>query len=55
MPGVNIIPRALFCTTSWMVVSDSKDYEVQTNVLVLALVGADINSFGQAEFEKPLR
>lgn len=55
MPGVKMIPRTLSCTTHQMVVPDSKDDVIETNVPILDLVGADINSFEKTEFEKPVR
>lgn len=57
MSGVKIIPRTPSCATSRIVVPDPKDCGTETNVPILALVavGADINSFGHTEFEKPLR
>lgn len=55
MPGVKMIPRTLPCTYSWMVAPDSKDYVIETNAPILALVAADIYSFGHNEFEKPMR
>lgn len=57
MSGVKMNLRVPSCATSRTVVPDSKDYRIETNVPILALVGvgADINSFGHTESEKTLR